>query len=124
METKTINIRKLIASEDMMIVSKATVIDERTGIEFPEVCTKELFLGADANPEDFEEILESEIDALKEKQQAALAKLEEEKKAEEEAKAKENADSEETSTEVQADSEEIPEDASSEEVKGESDDSN
>lgn len=79
METKNIKIRKVIAEEGKLIVSKARVINEETNVELPEVYTKELFLGAEANLDDFEEVDEAEINVLVEQHKEALQKLQEER---------------------------------------------
>lgn len=81
MNTETINIRKLIAAEGKLIISKNLVEDPETGIRVPEVYAKELYLGSEANVKDYEETSEEDFNALMQRVQEAKEALAKEREA-------------------------------------------
>ena len=81
MNTETINIRKLIAAEGKLIISKNLVEDPETGIKVPEVYAKELYLGSEANVKDYEETSEEDFNALLQRVQEAKEALAKEREA-------------------------------------------
>lgn len=60
LESEPVILRKLIASEGKIIISKETKIDEETGKEVPVVKSKEIYLGKYDSEENYIEIDEVE----------------------------------------------------------------
>jgi len=60
LESEPVILRKLIASEGKIIVSKETKIDEETGEEVPVVKSKKVYLGKYDSEDNYIEVDESE----------------------------------------------------------------
>lgn len=60
LESEQVTLRKIIASEGKVIISKETQIDEKNGEEVPVVRSKEVYLGKYDSEENYIEIDESE----------------------------------------------------------------
>ena len=74
MKTEEVKIRKIVADDGMIFVSKKKV--EEYGLTLPEsFFGKEVYLGIDASADDFDEMLETEANVLREQRDHLAGEL-------------------------------------------------
>lgn len=78
MKQNTIKTVHLTAEEGKLLVSKATHVDEATGIEVWDVITDDIYLGVEATAKDFKELPKEEVDEVLQQIQEAHQNLQEE----------------------------------------------
>lgn len=78
MELKTTELKQLNASKGMVIIPKLIQYNEE-GLELPRYGAKTIYLAINANPDDYTEVKEKDLEEYNKPLQEALDKKEEEK---------------------------------------------